>query len=310
MHKSTPRRQFLKSAIATTGSLSLASLATPLFAADKKPWFKLSLGEWSLHRALFGGNLKHFDVAKTIRQDFGIDGLEYSAQFFKDKAADRQYLDELKKRAEDYDVQPVLITVDGEGDLGDPDGKRRTAAVENHYKWVEAGRRLGCESIRVNAYSDKSLDPTEQAKLVVDGLTRLVDFGAKHKINVIVENHGFLSSNGQWLAGVIKQVNRPTCGTLPDFGNFHLSETEEYDRYEGVAQLMPYAKGISAKSYEFDADGNETRIDYRRMMKLVRDADYHGYVGIEYEGAKLSEPEGILATKRLLLSIHDELLTA
>jgi sugar phosphate isomerase/epimerase len=279
-------------------------------AADPKPWFKLSLGEWSLHRALFGGQLKHFDVAKTIKRDFGIAALEYSAQFFKDKAADRKYLSELKKQADQHDVEPVLITVDGEGDLGDPDEKRRTAAVENHYKWVEAARLLGCESIRVNAFSDKSLSADEQARLVIDGLARLVDFGAEHRINVIVENHGWLSSNGKWLAGVIKEVNRPTCGTLPDFGNFHVSETEEYDRYQGVAELMPYAKGVSAKSYEFDADGNETRIDYRRMMKLVHDAGYRGYVGIEYEGPKLSEPEGILATKRLLQSIHDELLAA
>jgi L-ribulose-5-phosphate 3-epimerase len=309
MHSLHSRRTFLQSA-AALGGLALGSQAGRLCAAEEKPWFKISLGEWSLHRALFGGQLKHFDVADTIKRDFDIAALEYSAQFFKDKPTDHKYLDELKKRATDHDVKPLLITVDNEGDLGDPDDKRRTQAVENHYKWVEAGRRLGCESIRVNAYSDHSLSESEQARLVVDGLTRLVDFGAEHDVNVIVENHGWLSSNGKWLSSVVKQVNLPTCGTLPDFGNFHVSESEEYDRYEGVAELMPYAKGISAKSYEFDAAGNETRIDYRKMMKLVRDAGFCGYVGIEYEGPKLSEPEGILATKRLLEKVRDELTDA
>jgi sugar phosphate isomerase/epimerase len=310
MQNASTRRALLRSAVAATGGFLLSAAAKPLLAAEAKPWFKVSLGEWSLHRALFGGQLKHVDVAKTIKRDFDIDALEYSAQFFKDKVMDTKYLDELKNRADGHGVKPLLITVDNEGDLGDPDEKHRTQAVENHYKWVEAGRRLGCESIRVNAYSDKTLSESEQARLVVDGLTRLVDFGAEHEVNVIVENHGWLSSNGKWLASVVKQVNRPTCGTLPDFGNFHVSETEEYDRYQGVAELMPYAKGISAKSYEFDADGNETRIDYRKMMKLVSDSKFRGYIGVEYEGPKLSEPEGIVATKRLLEKVRDEIAAA
>ena len=168
------RRQFLSSAAAAAGGLAVISLRHEwLLAAEAKPWFQISLGEWSLNGVLFGGQLKHLDVAKTIKHEFGIDALEYSAQFFKDKAEDHAYLDELKRRADEYGVTPVLITVDDEGNLGDPDELQRLAAVENHHKWVTAARRIGCESIRVNAYSDQSLPESEQAKLVVAGLTRL-----------------------------------------------------------------------------------------------------------------------------------------
>jgi sugar phosphate isomerase/epimerase len=190
--------------------------------------------------------------------------------------------------------------VDGEGQIGNPDAAKRKAAVENHYKWVEAAKVLGCAMIRVNAASAGERD--EQQKLAADGLRQLTDFADTHAISVVVENHGGLSSDGQWLSGVMKLVNHPRCGTLPDFGNFY-----EYDRYQGVADLMPYAKAVSAKSYDFDAKGDETTIDYRRMMKTVLDAKYRGWVGIEYEGKTLSEPEGILATKRLLEKVREEM---
>jgi sugar phosphate isomerase/epimerase len=172
---------------------------------------------------------------------------------------------------------------------------------------VTAGKTLGCHAIRVNAHSDEKLSPDEQAKLVVDGLRRLVEFGATHEMNVIVENHGGMSSNAKWLASVVRQVDLPNCGTLPDFGNFPSEPGAAYDRYQGVAELMPFAKGVSAKSYNFDAQGNETTIDYRKMMKIVLDHEYHGYVGVEYEGDKLSEIEGVLATKKLLEKVRAEL---
>ena len=102
-------------------------------------------------------------------------------------------------------------------------------------------------------------------------------------------------------------VDHPRCGTLPDFGNFRITREEEYDRYQGVKELMTYAKGVSAKSHDFDEQGNETRTDYARMMKIVLDAGYRGYVGIEYEGNRLSEPEGIKATKVLLERVREDL---
>jgi sugar phosphate isomerase/epimerase len=271
-----------------------------LFGDEKKPPFDISLAEWSLHKTLFAKKLDNLDFPKAAKQDYGIAAVEYVNQFFKDKAKDEKYLAELKKRAEGEGVKNVLIMIDGEGHLGDPDASKRAKAVENHHPWVEAAKFLGCHSIRVNAHSEGSF--VEQLKLAADGLRQLSEFAAKFDMNVIVENHGGLSSNGKWLAGVMDKVGLKNCGTLPDFGNFG-----SYDRYQGVKETMPYAKGVSAKSHDFDADGNETRTDYRKMMKIVLEAGYHGYVGIEYEGSKLPEPDGIRATKKLLQHVREEL---
>jgi L-ribulose-5-phosphate 3-epimerase len=302
------RRDFLKRAgIAAAGATILNSTMTSAFAADKPPLFKISLAGWSLHRAIFGGKLNHLDFSKAAKDDYGIEAVEYVNQFFKDKAEDKAYLTELKQRAADLGVTNVLIMIDNEGNLGDSDEKQRARAVQNHHKWVDAAKFLGCHSIRVNARSNDKLSPDEQAKLATDGLRRLAEYGATQGINVIVENHGGISSNGQWLAKVIADVKLPNCGTLPDFGNFKIGPNEEYDRYKGVTELMPFAKGVSAKSHHFDADGNETATDYRKMLKIVMDAGYHGYIGIEYEGDKLSEPDGIRATKKLLEKVRAEM---
>ncbi|MEY3458683.1 MAG: hypothetical protein RL215_1840, partial [Planctomycetota bacterium] len=267
--------------------------------------FEISLAEWSLHRTIFAGKLNNLDFAATAKQEFGITAIEYVNQFFKDKAKDAAYLAELNKRAADLGVQQLLIMIDGEGNLGDPDESKRRQAVENHYKWVEAAKTLGCHSIRVNAGSAGTYD--EQLQRAADGLRRLSEFAATHKLNVIVENHGGLSSNGAWLAGVMKAVNLPNCGTLPDFGNFRVGGDQWYDRYKGVEELMPFAKAVSAKSHEFDKDGNETKTDYLRMMKIVLAAGYSGYVGIEYEGGGLEEYAGIRATKALLEKVRSQL---
>ncbi|MCI0335320.1 MAG: sugar phosphate isomerase/epimerase [Planctomycetes bacterium] len=310
MSGSLDRRMFLKTTAAAGAAIGLdTAAATAISAAEKaKPLFKISLAEWSLHRTLFDGKLDHLDFAATAKKEFGIEAVEYVNQFFKDKAKDTKYLAELKERAADQGVTSVLIMIDGEGSLGDPDDSKRTQAVENHYKWVEAAKFLGCHSIRVNAHSDGSYD--EQMKLAADGLRRLTEFGEKHDINVIVENHGGLSSNGAWLAGVMKMVDHKRCGTLPDFGNFQISPGEWYDRYQGVKELMPFAKGVSAKSHEFDDQGNEVRTDYFKMVKIVLDAGYHGYIGIEWEGEKPSEVEGIRLTQRLLERVRDSLAKA
>ncbi len=267
--------------------------------------FKISLAEWSFHRALFGKKLDHLDFPLTAKRDYGITAVEYVNQFWMDKAKDQNYLAELKRRCESEGVRSVLIMCDDEGDLGDADPAKRRKAVENHYKWVEAAKFLGCHSIRVNAESSGSYD--EQLERAADGLRHLAEFGKTHGLNVIVENHGGLSSNGQWLGAVMRKINMPNCGTLPDFGNFDLGGGKEYDRYKGVAELMPFARGVSAKSHDFDAKGNETHTDYRRMMKIVLDAGYHGHMGIEYEGDKMSEPDGVRATRRLLEAVRAEM---
>ena len=292
------RRQFgqIAASLAAVGG-SRGALAAP---ADSKPLFKISLAEWSLHRTIFSGSLDNLDFPREAKRTYGIEAVEYVNQFFKDKAKDYDYLADLSRRAGDEGVQNLLIMCDGLGKLGDPDAKARTQAIENHFPWAEAAKRLGCHSIRVNASSAGSF--AEQQKLAADGLSRLAEYAGQFDLNVIVENHGGLSSNGSWLAGVMRQVNLPNCGTLPDFGNFH-----DYDRYQGVEELLPFAKGVSAKSHDFDAAGNETKTDYMRMLKLVLAAGYHGHVGVEYEGKALSESEGIQATKALLERARDEL---
>lgn len=300
------RRDFIKQSAATIGAAAMTVGGGEPLVASAKQLFKISLAQWSLHRALFKKELDNLDFAKTARFDFGISAVEYVNQFFKDKAKDRTYLGEMLKRARDNGIENRLIMCDGEGALGDPDEAKRQQAVENHYKWVEAAKFLGCKMIRVNAQSHGDYD--EQMKLAADGLRKLTEFGAKAKIAVIVENHGGLSSNGQWLAGVMKMVNHPMCGTLPDFGNFRVSKDEMYDRYKGVTELMPYAKAVSAKSHDFDERGEETHTDYHKMMKIVLDAKYKGFVGIEYEGSNMSERDGIRATKKLLETVHQEFL--
>ncbi len=301
MQALTDRRQFLKTTSSAVAGTCLAAASLPLLAADepKKPLYTISLAEWSFNRELFGGKMDHLDFAKTAKEEFGIEAVEYVNQFFKDKATNKDYLSEMKKRCEDLGVSSQLIMCDGEGNLGDPDDAQRTKAVENHYKWVEAAKFLGCHSIRVNAASRGSYE--EQLKLAADGLRRLSEFGAKHGLNVIVENHGGLSSNGKWLTAVMKEVDLPNCGTLPDFGNFG-----DYDRYQGVRELMPYAKAVSAKSHEFDDQGNEKHTDYLKMMKIVVDAGYHGHAGIEYEGGG-DEHAGVRATQKLLERVRGEL---
>ena len=303
------RRRFLESVVAAFPAAALAKTTVLLSGLQacrmKDPLFHISLAEWSLHRALNAGELDNLDFPRTARDDYGIDAVEYVNQFFKDKASDMAYLADLKSRADDNGVRNVLIMCDGEGALGDPDDGARTATVENHYRWVEAAKFLGCHSIRVNAQSQGT--PDEQRSLVVDGLSRLTEFAAPFEINVIVENHGGISSNGAWLSSVISAVAHPRCGTLPDFGNFRILGDDWYDRYQGMTELMLSAKAVSAKSYEFDDHGNERTIDYERVMRIVLDAGYRSYVGIEYEGSELSEPEGIRATKALLERTRDVL---
>lgn len=274
--------------------------------------FEISLAQWSLHRSLFSGKLNHLDFAKISKENFGIDAIEYVNSFFFEKAEDKSYLREMKNRADDYGVKSLLIMCDNEGSLGDPDNQKRQKAVENHYKWHEAAKYLGCHSIRVNAYLTESLHGLEvgdytktgsyenQVSLAADGLRKLTEFGANLGINTIVENHGGLSSDGAWLASVMKAVDHPMCGTLPDFGNFRIEGDRWYDRYKGVKELMPFAKAVSAKSHDFDSNGNETQTDFFRMMDIVIDAGYSGYVGIEYEGSGMDEMSGIKATKDLL----------
>lgn len=302
--------------------LVAAAAAAALPALGNQPArFSISLAQWSLHRTFFGnalaggfgafghalrtdaesvlqGEVHPLEFAAIARNEFDIGAIEYVNTFFYGHAEDSAYLDELRTRADDNGVTSLLIMIDAVGALGAPDTDARAAAIENHRPWLAAAKHLGCHAVRVNAASSGAKE--EQQKLAADGLSALAAHAARAGLDVLVENHGGWSSDGAWLAGVMRMANQPNLGTLPDFGNFRVSADNTYDRYLGVAELMPFAKAVSAKSYDFDAAGNETTIDYAKMMKIVLDAGYRGYVGIEYEGSGLSELEGVRATQRLL----------
>lgn len=324
------RRDFLQRSSMAAAGISIASSIPAYSSKPTEELFSISLAEWSVNSLIFGDKIQKLGWMKfgqMLRNDYdnlmsdtpmsnlefpkfarwmGINAVEYVNTCFFNKAENKEYLAELKNVCDGEGVKSLIIMCDAEGALGDKDESKRKTAIENHYKWIDAAAYLGCHSIRVNAQSQGSYD--EQMKLAADGLSRLGEYGDKANINVLVENHGGLSSNGAWLSGVMKKADHPRVGTLPDFGNFTINyqSGETYDRYKGVEELMPFAKAVSAKSHDFDRDGNETGTDYFKVMKIVLDAGYRGYVGIEFEGQNMSQPEGILATKRLLERIREE----
>jgi len=301
------RRSFLQSGLGAlaTGAVALDPALASVIAREEKPWFDISLAQWSLHRSLGARDLDNLDFARYTKETFGIHAVEYVNSFFKQHATDFKYLQEMRTRAEDQGVRSLLIMVDGEGPLAAKDDGARSKAIRNHFKWVAAAAYLGCHSIRVNAAG--ASDWEDGMGRAAESLRTLAEVADPYDINVIVENHGGLSSNGEWLAGVMVKADHPRVGTLPDFGNFNLGGGKWYDRYKGVAELMPFAKAVSAKSHTFDADGNETQSDYHRLMTTVKEAGYRGYVGVEYEGPKHTEAEGIQLTKDLLLRVREQL---
>lgn len=272
--------------------------------------FKISLAQWSLHRAFKDGSLDPMDFPK-IAASYGIYSIELVNSFYRAKANDKSYWKTFKQKCDENKVSVGLIMCDQLGNLGNPNIKERMQTVENHYLWVDIAKYLGAHSIRVNAAGKGSAE--EVALNVIDGLSKLGKYASEKGINILVENHGGNSSNGTWLASIIKQVAMQNVGTLPDFGNFCIKRDSErnclseYDRYKGISELIPFAKGISAKSYDFDKTGNETKIDFLKMMKIVKNSEFKGYIGIEYEGNSLSEPEGIKATKALLEKVFTKL---
>lgn len=293
------RKTFITTIAAVSGLTALAR------AGAAQTRYRISLAQWSvrnLHRGREPGadTLDPLDFAAYAKHTCGVEGIEYVNSFYFGKEGDEAYFSELKKRAEGEGVTSLLIMCDGCGQVGAATETERVATVEKHKPWLAAAAQLGCHSIRVNAGSSGSY--AEQQQRVVDGLNRLADAAEPFKLNVLVENHGGLSSNGAWLADVMKQVNRPSVGTLPDFGNFLISRNPDvqYDRYQGMQEIMPWAKGVSAKSHAFDAGGNETNTDYFRMMRIVEQSGYHGWIGVEWEGTNPGTTAGILLTKTLI----------
>ena len=289
----------------------------PTKKANTAPFFKLSLAQWSLHKTFNEGGVSPFKFAE-MSKEMGFEGLEYVSQLYNVEIETLGFdvvIDSLKTLSVQNGMQNVLIMIDNEGDLADPDVVVRDAAVENHKKWIDAAAKLGAHAIRVNTFGTN--DPEVWKITVVDGLQKLATYAATKNINVLCENHGWLSSDPDKLMVAINDVNMDNCGTLPDFGNWCVKRTdvtakwgdceEIYpDKYKGTALMMPAAKAVSAKSYDFDTNGNETTIDFTRMLQIVKDAGYKGFVGVEYEGSRLDETAGTKATKDLLLKVAKE----
>mgnify|MGYP001304512632 FL=1 len=307
------RRNFIKQSL-----LSVPALSTiPSISFGDTP-LKIGLAQWSFHRALRSKKLDNLDFAKTAKEKFDISVVEYVNVFFSDKVNNKEYLNEMVARSVDIGVKNSLIMIDGEGNLGDSNERKRNKAIDNHKKWVEAANYIGCNHIRVNAAGNGSED--EVSKYASDSLQKLGDFSKDFNINIIVENHGGYSSDAQWLVGVIKNTERKNVGTLPDFGNFCVKSRPnklsswgglsgcavEYDKYKGVKEMLPYAKSVSAKSINFDDQGSSIEIDFYKMMKIVKQSGYSEYVSIEYEGNSHSEEEGIRLTKKLMLDAWDK----
>lgn len=307
------RRVFLKKAAWSACALSTTTLMTcssnsPSSKKEKEMVaLQLSLAQWSLHRQFNDAHLDPNDFASIAIKTYGINAVEYVNQFYADSGEDEKFWITMKERADNVGVNSLLIMVDDEGDLGIANDLERKQSVENHYKWVNAAKILGCHSIRVNAFGESDKPVFRSA--IIDSMGQLSDYAAKENINIIIENHGLYSSDGKLIAEIIEQVNKPNFGALPDFGNWCLSAkwgstqidcSEAYDRYQGVADLLPFAKGVSAKSYDFNEKGEDTRIDYFKMLEIVKNSGYSGHIGIEYEGEVLSEHDGILATKALI----------
>ena len=311
------KRQFIKQI-----ALGFISSQIPFLSNAKSISFehlgkklKLSLAQWSLHNAFESGNLDPVLFSEISKKEFGIPAVEYVASFYRDKGNDEFFWINMKERSDALAVQNLLIMVDDEGDLGGEDNHLRQKAVENHYQWIHAAKIMGCHSIRVNAFG--SPDPSIFKVSLIDGLSQLANYAAKEEINVLIENHGLFSSNAQLISSIIKEINLPNLGTLPDFGNWCLSAQwgstqdgsclEMYDPYLGVETLLPYAKGVSAKAYNFHTNGVHRNFDYEKMLLLVKAQNFNGHIGIEYEGTELSEADGIRATKKHLEDIWEKI---
>ena len=324
------RRKFIRNASAAGIGVSILGTYAcketkkkELETADQEPemaspFFKLSLAQWSMHKMIREDGVDPYSFAEKAK-NWGFEGLEYVSQLYNPELSDANYSEEAmaafveksNAEAEKYGLKNVLIMIDGQGNLAVNDVAERNETVEKHKKWVDAAAAMGCHAIRVNL--NGSNEPEEWKSNSVDGLTKLATYAMDKNINILVENHGGLSSNGALLAEVMETVGMENCGTLPDFGNFCITRKPDsrdcevsYDKYKGVKELMPYAKAVSAKSYDFDESGTETTIDYIKMLKIVKDHDYTGYIGVEYEGNILGEEQGIIATKELLLKAAKE----
>jgi L-ribulose-5-phosphate 3-epimerase len=293
-----PRREFLRLSASTLAAAALCRAGVG--QEEERRTFQLSLSERSLTRRIMSGELDHLDFARVASREFDIKAVDYASRFFKERVDDESYLTDMNKRAADQGVRRILLLVDDEGPLAAKNNKTRAEAVRNHRRWIDAALALGCRGICVQVHGEDS--PKEQTPRAVETLSQLAEYGTKQKINVLVANDAGAAANPAWLLEVIKQVDSSRCAAFPLFNGFG-----GRDPYEGMAQLMSTAKGVCATARDFNGEGNETNTDFPRMVKIVLESGYRGYVSLEYQGEDLDELEGIRATQALLQAAHVEM---
>ena len=304
MSSDPTRRDFVKATAMGAVAVGLGG-KTPAHPRRPKRDFKISIAAWSVHREVRSGKLKLIDACRFLREEYDVDGFELVNTLLEVPTA--EYVRKFRAEAQRFHLAIPLIMCDGEGDFGSVDPDERRRAVRYHTKWMYVASDLGCHSIRVNwrgAPEGAEKDPalvlafTERS---IDAYAEMARIGGENGLNVIIENPGGISSPPEMLLGLIKAVNSPRFGTLPDWGGF----PDDVDRYDAVDKMMPYAKGVSAKCYDFGPDGRETKIDFERMVQICVDKHgYHSFLGIEFEGDRLTERQGMRAAKDLLVKLR------
>lgn len=268
------RRSFLQTGVLASAAL----LSAPHAMSWPRPTEnKISLATWSIVRSHRAGVWKLPDVARICREDFGIDGIEYVTGFF--DSVNYGYLQSLNRQAEEHGVENVLIMVDGEGPMVAEEKSERMQAAINHRKWVDIAGYLGCHAIRCNAFGggptyDEDPDSIQRA---AESFSALVEYAREFEINIIIENHGGLSSDPRWLPDLCQAMDSNHFGLLPDYGNYNL---DEVNVYEAIDQAMPYAKGVSVKA-GWQPDGSHPQYDVERLLGISLESGYSGYWGIE-----------------------------
>jgi L-ribulose-5-phosphate 3-epimerase len=237
---------------------------------------EISLAAWSLVRSFRNGKWKLVDLPRICRENLGIGALEFVNQFFENPVL--QYLQTVKRAGKQYEVKFVRIMVDGEGEMAAVEKKDRLASARAHRKWVDIAYELGCADIRCNMRggtpdwkNDKDL-----VKRAAEAFNDLLEYARPANIDILIENHGGASSDPDTLVAVMKAVNNPHFGTLPDYGNVNLGD----DRYEVMRKILPYAKGVSVKA-AWTADGNNVFGDLEKLIKITQESGFHGFWGIE-----------------------------
>ena len=323
------RRKFLKN---TFSVFSTTLLAPNLFAKKiDKSKMDIGLQMYSFAPLIMQGKFDLLGFPDLVKNTYGINGAEYWSIPFMGRENDKDFLNDLKRRSDDIGVDNLIILVDdidiktmqSGPSLASSNKNDRDTAIDYHKKWVDVAKNIGCHSIRINLRSEEENDQ-KILENSSESISKLIEFSKQDNISIVIENHGGITGDADWLVSLMKNVDSKHLGTLPDFGTYNfcikrgnlnfqsLSENceDQYDKYLGVKKLMPYAKGVSAKSHEFDKDGEELSTNYSRMIKIISESNYKGYITIEYEGAMkgmfggegtyLNPHEGILATKKLI----------